>query len=47
MPLQSERDPAFDARWVAWLVRGAAYDRAVRRRVVILVPAAFAVAMVA
>ena len=35
MPLQSERDPDFDARWAAWLARSAAHDRAVRRRLVV------------
>jgi hypothetical protein len=46
MPQQSERDVDFDARWAAWLARGAAHDRAVRRRVVIVLPAAIAVAIV-
>ncbi len=46
MPLQSQRDPEFDARWAAWLERGAAHERSVRRRFVILVPAAFVVALV-
>jgi hypothetical protein len=45
MPLQSERDLDFDARWAAWLARGAAHDRAVRRRFVTFAPAAFAVAV--
>src|SRR5262245_23585622 len=43
MPLQSEPDPDFDARWAAWLTRGAAHDRAVRRRLVVLVPVAIVV----
>jgi len=46
VPLQSERDPDFDARWAAWLARGAAHDRAVRRRLVVIVPAAFVIAVV-
>jgi hypothetical protein len=46
MPLQSEGDPDFDARWAAWLARGAAHDRVVRRRLVIIVPAAIVVAVV-
>lgn len=46
MPLQTERDPDFDARWAAWLARGAAHDRAVRRRFVIVVPLAAALAAV-
>jgi hypothetical protein len=47
MPPQSERDPDFDARWAAWLARGAAHDRVVRRRFVVLVPVAIVVAVVA
>jgi hypothetical protein len=41
MPLQSKRDSEFDARWATWLARGAVHYRAVRGRLVILVPAAF------
>ncbi len=44
MALQSERDPDFDARWAAWLARGAARDRALRLRLAIVVPAAVVVA---
>jgi len=44
MALQSERDPDFDARWAAWLARGAAHDRAFRRRVSIVVPVVVVVA---
>jgi hypothetical protein len=40
MPLQSKPDPDFDARWAAWLARGAAHERAVRHRLTIVVPAA-------
>lgn len=29
-------DPDFDALWAAWQARGAAHERAVRRRLVIL-----------
>jgi len=39
MPLQSEPDPDFDARWAAWVARGAAHDRALRHRLNIVVPA--------
>jgi hypothetical protein len=38
MPLQSKRDPDFDARWAAWLARGVAHDRAVRRRLIVVAP---------
>jgi hypothetical protein len=30
--------PTFEERWAAWQARGAAHDRAVRRRVTIAVP---------
>jgi hypothetical protein len=46
MSLQSDPAPDFDARWAAWIARGAAHDRAVRRRLVIIVPAAIIVAVV-
>ena len=39
MPLPSKPDPDFDARWAAWLARGAAHDRALRQRLVTVVPA--------
>ena len=29
---------SFDERWAAWLARGAAHDRAVRRRITIAAP---------
>jgi hypothetical protein len=29
---------SFDERWAAWLARGAAHDRAVRRRIAIAAP---------
>jgi hypothetical protein len=45
MPLQSKRDPDFDARWAAWLARGAAHDRALRHRLAIVVPSAVVVAV--
>jgi len=45
MPLQSKPDPDFDARWAAWLARGAANDRAVRHRLAIVVPAEVVVAV--
>jgi type II secretory pathway component PulM len=44
--LQSTPDSEFDARWAAWLLRGAAHDRAVRHRFMILGPAAFVAAVV-
>lgn len=43
MPLQSDVDPDFDARWAAWLARGAAHDRAMRRRLAYVVPGALIV----
>jgi hypothetical protein len=46
MPLQSERDIDLDARWAAWLARGAADHRAVRRRLAPVVSAAFAIAVI-
>ena len=47
MPLESKSDPDFDARWAAWLARGAAHDRVVRRRFITILPAvALAVALV-
>ena len=42
MALQSKPDPDFDARAV-WFARGAAHDRALRRRLAIVVPAAVVV----
>ena len=47
MALQSKSDPDFDARWAAWLARGAAHDRAVRGRLLIVAPTAIVVAVVA
>ena len=44
MALQSKLDPDVDARWAAWVARGAAHDRALRRRLAIIVPAAVLVA---
>ena len=44
MPLQSKSDPDLDARWAAWLERGAAHDRA-GGRLFIFVPAAFVLAL--
>ena len=46
MPLQSEHDPDFDARWAAWQARGIAHDRAFRRRMAIVVPVAIVVATI-
>jgi hypothetical protein len=39
--------PGFEERWAAWRARGAAHDRAVRRRLAIAVPTVAAVAAVA
>jgi hypothetical protein len=47
MPLSSDRDPAFEARWAAWIARGAAHDRGERRRVRIAAPVAVIAAIVA
>ena len=47
MPLSSDRDPAFEARWAAWIARGAAHDRAVRRRVRFAAPLAAIAAIAA
>lgn len=41
MPLRSTDDPDFDARWAAWLARGAAHERLTRRRFTVLGPATF------
>jgi hypothetical protein len=45
MPLQSERDPDFDARCAACLSRGAAHDRAVRRQLIVALPPAIVIAV--
>lgn len=47
MPLSSDRDPAFEARWAAWIARGAAHDRAVQRRVRLAAPVATIAAILA
>jgi hypothetical protein len=36
----------FDERWAAWQAKGAAHDRAVRRRMAIAAPILFVVAVV-
>ena len=41
----SEAD-GFDERWAAWQAKGAAHDRAVRRKMAIAAPVAIAVAAV-
>lgn len=46
MPLVSTQDSASDARWAAWLARGVAHDRVVRRRFLTLGPTALAIAVV-
>lgn len=38
--------PSFDDRWAAWQARGAAHDRAVRRRMMFAVPILAVVAAV-
>jgi hypothetical protein len=38
-------DQEFDARWAAWLARGAEHDRRIRRRLAFVLPIAVAVAM--
>ena len=38
--------PGYDASWAAWVARGAARDRAVRRRMMIAAPIVAAVAAV-
>lgn len=37
---------SFDERWAAWQAKGAAHDRAVRRKMVVSAPIAIAVAAV-
>ena len=37
-PLRPDAD--FDARWAAWQTRGRVHDRAVRRKLLVLAPAA-------
>jgi hypothetical protein len=46
MPLQSAEAAGYQARWVAWVARGAAHDRAIRRRLVVVVPPAIVVALI-
>jgi hypothetical protein len=43
LTLQSQRDPDFDARWAAWVARGIAHDRRVRRRLAFAMPFAIVV----
>jgi hypothetical protein len=31
-------DPEFEARWAAWVQRGAAHERAVRQKALVLLP---------
>ena len=38
-------DHDFDARWAAWLARGAEHDRRLRRRLAVVLPIAVAVVM--
>jgi hypothetical protein len=38
MSLQSSRNADLDARWSAWVARGAAHERAVRRRLLMALP---------
>jgi len=41
-----EAAPSFEERWTAWLARGAAHDRAVRRRIMLALPTLAIVAAV-
>jgi hypothetical protein len=46
-PLTTAREPAsFDARWATWRAKGAARDRAVRRRMAVLAPVLIVLAAV-
>jgi hypothetical protein len=45
-PMPQTLRPGYDARWAAWVARGAARDRAVRRRMMIAAPIVAAVAAV-
>ena len=47
LPLPVGFDFAFDARWDAWVARGDASERAVRRRVVMALPLFAATAVAA
>ena len=40
-------DTGFDARWAAWRVRGAAHERAVRRKLILTISFAGMAAIVA
>ena len=44
MPL-STPDHEFDTRWAAWIARGHAHERTVRRRMVLAVPIILAIAI--
>ena len=46
MSLHLPADPDFDVRWTAWVERGAAHERLVRRRLTILLPAAILLVLV-
>ncbi len=45
-PMPQTRRPGSDAWWAAWVARGAARDRAVRRRMMIAAPIVAVVAAV-
>ncbi len=45
-PMPQTLSPGYDARWAAWVARGAARDRAVRRRMTIAAPIVAAVAAI-
>jgi hypothetical protein len=45
-PMAHGADPAFEERWDAWVARGAAHDRAVRRRLASAAPVIAAIAAV-
>jgi hypothetical protein len=37
------QSPTFDERWAAWQAKGAAHERAVRRKMVLAAPIAFVI----
>jgi len=45
LTLQFWPDPDFDARWAAWVARGAEHDRKIRRRLAVVLPIIAAVAV--
>lgn len=45
-PVRAEQTTSFDERWAAWRAKGAAHDRAVRRKLAIAAPLFIIVAAV-